>query len=84
MPNGMHFFLNYAPVRKSFIISYDGTFIKLFGKNDLLINLLSKGPHYVTNFFGVGNETVFINNKERNINYYRNQFDVFTGHHRLT
>ncbi|HEU0111721.1 MAG TPA: BamA/TamA family outer membrane protein [Flavisolibacter sp.] len=73
------FFLNYAPVRKSFIISYDGTFIKLFGKNDLLINLLSKGPHYVTNFFGVGNETVFINNKERNINYYRNQFDVFTG-----
>lgn len=72
-------FMNYAPARKSFLISYNADLTKLFGQNDLSVNLVSRGPHNVSSFFGVGNESVFENKDGQSILYYRNRYDHFTG-----
>ncbi|MFS2190446.1 BamA/TamA family outer membrane protein, partial [Mucilaginibacter sp. Mucisp84] len=47
--------------------------------NDLKINLLSRGPSNLSNFFGIGNNTVFENKDDRKISYYRNRYDYVTG-----
>jgi len=73
------FFVNYAPARKSFLFSYSADLKKLFGKNDLAVNLLLRGPHNVSSFFGVGNESLFQKNDGQDISYYRNRYDYFAG-----
>jgi hypothetical protein len=77
------FFVNYAPARQSFMVQYNGDFKKLFGKNDLSVNLLSRGPHNVATFFGIGNESPFVNKDGQSILYYRNRYDVITGDVRI-
>jgi len=41
----------------------------------LVVNVLSKGPNYNSYFFGVGNNTVFVNSGDKQIEYYRNVYD---------
>jgi hypothetical protein len=43
-------FGNYSSGRKSFMITYTADLKKLIGNNDLVISLLSRGPHNVSNF----------------------------------
>jgi len=65
----------YTLSKKSFIFTYKGDFKKLIGNNDLGINILYRGPHNVNNFFGLGNNAVFVNQGDRKFDYYRNRYD---------
>ena len=69
----------YSIARKSFLITYSGDFKKVVGNNNLMINVRSRGPNNVSNFFGIGNETVFVNKGRKEINYYRNRYDYVTS-----
>jgi hypothetical protein len=76
------FFVNFAPARKSFLLSYNADLKQQFGKNDLAVNLVLRGPHNVSSFFGVGNETQF-EKDGKGISFYRNRYDYFNGDVRL-
>lgn len=69
----------YSIARESFLITYLGDFKKVSGNNNLMINVRSRGPNNVSNFFGIGNETVFVNEGNKKINYYRNRYDYITS-----
>jgi hypothetical protein len=73
------FLTNYSLQRKSFLFTYSADWRHLIGKNDLSINVLSRGPNNVSNFFGLGNNTVFENKGRRKIGYYRNRYDYVTA-----
>ncbi|MEO6547139.1 MAG: BamA/TamA family outer membrane protein [Ferruginibacter sp.] len=75
--------LNYSLARKTFLITYFAEFKKLVGKNDLGINLYSRGPHGISNFFGLGNESVFENKEGKKIRYYRSRYDYVNTDLRL-
>jgi hypothetical protein len=76
--------VNYGFGNSSLLLNYSGDFKRALGQNDLLINLQSKGPHYNSNFFGVGNETEFANEGDRRIRYYRSVYNLFTADVRLS
>ena len=73
------FWANYSTGRNFFRLIYDGDFKKVFGNNDIEVHAYFRGPHYIRNFFGIGNETVFPDTGSRRINYYRNRFDYLTS-----
>ncbi|MBE9585204.1 BamA/TamA family outer membrane protein [Mucilaginibacter sp. JRF] len=73
------FLTEYSLARKAFVFTYTGDFIKVFGNTNLMVNLKARGPNNVNNFFGLGNESVFINRGRREIGYYRNRYDLITG-----
>jgi len=70
---------NYSLSRKSFLFTYTADFRNAIGKNGIKINALSRGPNNVSNFFGIGNGTPFVNSGDKDIRYYRNKFDWITG-----
>lgn len=74
---------SYVTGREAFLLQYLGDFKQLVGKNDLRINILSRGPHNLSNFFGIGNESIFVNDDEKEISYYRNRYDLINGDVRL-
>jgi len=59
------------------------TIKKIAGNNDLYVSIYSRGPHYIRNFFGIGNETIFPDEGNRKITYYRTRFDYVTAEARL-
>jgi hypothetical protein len=69
------FLVNYNLSRQSFLLTYNANWRKLIGNNDLAINFVSLGPHNLSNFFGIGNNTVFENKGDKKISYYRNRYD---------
>ncbi len=77
------FWVNYSTGRHFFRIIYNGEFKKVAGNNDLYVSIYSRGPKYVRNFFGIGNETIFPNEGKRKISYYRTRFDYVTADARL-
>lgn len=68
--------VHYGFGNNSLLLNYAGDFKKAIGNNDLVVNVLSKGPHYNTNFFGLGNNSRFINTGDDPIEYYRNVYDL--------
>ncbi|PQA60116.1 BamA/TamA family outer membrane protein [Siphonobacter curvatus] len=68
--------ISHALATDATAIKYDGIFTHLLGKNDLWINAYLRAPDNVTNFFGIGNETVY--EKGRKIRYYRTRYDLST------
>jgi hypothetical protein len=76
--------IDYSLVRKSFNISYSGDFKKLIGNNDLNVKVLSMGPNNVSNFFGIGNESVYVDKGKKEIRYYRNNYDHVIADVRLS
>jgi len=78
------FWVNYSTGRNFFRLIYDGYFKKVFGNNDLHVNIYSRGPRYIRNFFGIGNETKFPNEGDRKISYYRTHFDYVTADARIS
>jgi hypothetical protein len=75
--------INYGLGVSSLLINYNGEFKESIGKNDLLINILNKGPNYTSNFFGIGNNTEFINEGKKKIHYYRNVYNYINADIRL-
>jgi hypothetical protein len=68
------FLVKYSTVRHSFLIDYAGDWKKAIGKNDLSISINSHGPNNVSNFFGIGNESVFKEGPDA-MDYFRNRYD---------
>jgi hypothetical protein len=75
--------VSYFTGRESFLLQYQADYKKLVGKNDLRINILSRGPQNLGNFFGLGNESEFSQAEDKEISYYRNRFDLINGDVRL-
>ena len=73
------FLVNYNLGRQSFMLIYNAIWKKAIGNNDLGINVRSLGPHNLSNFFGIGNNTVFENEGDKEISYYRNRYDFVTA-----
>ena len=80
------FWANYSTGRQSFILDYLGDFKKAVGNNDLIIHANLLGPNNLSNFFGLGNNTEFVDldleeeeeeelDREDGISYYRNRYD---------
>jgi len=67
--------IDYGFGSNSLLLNYKGEFKTVIGNNDLVVNVLSKGPNYNSYFFGVGNNTVFVNSGDKQIEYYRNVYD---------
>lgn len=65
-------------------LTYTGDFKKAVGASDLLVSLDSRGPNYRQNFFGTGNESVFVNAGGQGIGYYRNVYNLVTADVRLS
>lgn len=57
-------------------VRYTGDFKKLIGQNDLNINVNAKAPDNTSNFFGVGNESEFIQEGDNAIRYYRTRYNL--------
>lgn len=76
--------MDYSFVRKSFLFTYYADYKKAFGNNDLNINITSRGPNNVSNFFGLGNESVFEDKTPKEIGYYRNRYDVVNADVRIS
>jgi len=72
------FLTNYSLSRKSLLFTYVADFKNAIGNNDIRINALSRGPNNVSNFFGIGNGTPFVNKGDKEITYYRNKYDLIT------
>jgi len=77
------FWVNYALGRRSFHFTYAGDFKEAIGKNDLKVDVDVLGPNNQSNFFGLGNDTRFINSGNRLINYYRNYYDYINADFKL-
>lgn len=75
--------VSYITGREAFQLQYLADYKHLIGKNDLRVNIFSRGPHNLSNFFGLGNESVFVNDDEKEITYYRNRYDLVNGDVRL-
>ncbi|MCJ8208521.1 BamA/TamA family outer membrane protein [Mucilaginibacter sp. RS28] len=73
----------YSLGRQSFMINYNGDFRRVIGNNDLNISIVSRGPNNVSNFFGVGNNTVFDRSEDVGITYYRNHYNFVNADVRL-
>ena len=66
---------NIAVATASFFLKYQGQVTGVIGKADLVIDTEIRSPNYVTNFFGLGNDSDY--NSELNIDYYRVRFRQF-------
>lgn len=80
-PYGMRHFIagNRALKTSSYRFRYEGEFIKALGHHDIMLNADLRAPINVTNFFGLGNETVFDKNQPEKEKYYRVRYDYFSG-----
>ena len=88
------FWANYSTGRQSFILDYLGDFKKAIGKNDILVHANLLGPNNLSNFFGLGNNTKFIDTddlfdedveeREDGVSYYRNRYDYLNADVRLS
>ena len=71
--------VNYGFGASTLLLNYNGEFKQVFGKSDLVINVLSKGPNYQSYFFGLGNETQFVNAGDKKREYYRNVYNFLNA-----
>lgn len=60
----------------SYYFGYEGDFVKTIGQNDLLIRADLRAPINVTNFFGLGNNTVYDRSKPGRDRYYRARYVI--------
>ncbi len=80
-PYGMRQYVEYY---KSFLTGsnsfrYESDFIKAIKNVDLSIRADVRAPGYVSNFFGIGNNTVFEKAKPGEIGYYRVHYNMVTA-----
>ncbi len=77
------FTANYGLGVSSLWLNYEGEFKQAVKKNDLIVNITNRGPNFVSNFFGVGNNSVFVNEEGKRIRYYRNVYNLINADIRL-
>ncbi len=77
------FYINYATLWKSIMFTYNGSFKKALGNNDLSVDFISRGPFNVDNFYGTGNESILKDRKEETRKFFQNQYDLVRGEVRL-
>ena len=77
------FYINYATLWKSILFTYNGSFKKALGKNDLGVDFVSRGPFNVDNFYGTGNESILKDRKEETRKFFQNHYDLVRGEVRL-
>jgi hypothetical protein len=58
---------------------YEGDFVKAFGNSDLVIRADVRAPINVTNFFGLGNETVFNKEQPDRERFYRARYNLINA-----
>lgn len=75
--------VNYGFGANSLLLNYTGEFKQVFGKSDLVVNILSKGPNYQSYFFGLGNNTAYINEGIYKRTYYRNVYNFLNADVRI-
>jgi hypothetical protein len=61
---------------KAYNFTYDGVFTRAFGANDLLMQGELWVPVNVTNFFGIGNSTLFNKNAPGGVQFYRARYSL--------
>jgi hypothetical protein len=61
---------NYAFATSGYNVDYKGEFTGALAGLDLEVNLAIKGPNFVDNFFGYGNESAY-DQEEQDISFYR-------------
>lgn len=72
-----HYLVAYHALKtSSYNFRYDGDYIKAVGPYDLLIRADAAAPINVTNFFGLGNRTVFNKENPDGEQYYRTRYDI--------
>ncbi len=64
-----------APATSSYAFGYAGEYTDVIGKANLLLTTALTAPNFVTNYFGIGNESVY--DQSRGINYYRVRYEEF-------
>lgn len=73
----------YTVSRNAWLFNYWGDFKKAVGDNDLFISIVSRGPNNQSNFFGLGNQPVFVNSGYQRFDYYRDRYDLVNADIRL-
>ncbi|TPE43665.1 BamA/TamA family outer membrane protein [Pontibacter mangrovi] len=68
--------VGHALATNAFFGSYEGDFPQLLGKFDLGVELDARAPNNTSNFFGVGNNTDFIETGDKPIRYYRTRYNL--------
>lgn len=68
---------NYAFSTDAFNLYYAGNFIDLIGKTDLQVKLTLQQEGLVNNFFGMSNESVYLKEKGKGIQYYRTKLSNY-------
>ena len=75
-PSVIHKLLvSHALATEAFTIRYSSDFRKVIGKTDLFVYANLNAPDYVTNFFGLGNETNYNKDAPGKIDYYRARYN---------
>ena len=75
--------LGHALATNAFFFRYSGYITDVFGKNSLSIDVDGRAPNNTSNFFGVGNETEFVEVGSKPIRYYRTRYDFITSQVKL-
>lgn len=75
--------LGHALTTNATFFNYEGYFTGAVGKNDLSINVDGRAPNNTSNFFGVGNETEFVEVGSKPIRFYRSRYDFITSQVKL-
>ncbi|HEY8918194.1 MAG TPA: BamA/TamA family outer membrane protein [Chitinophaga sp.] len=73
------FTAGHALATKAFQFRYLGEFTDFIGSTDLTLAASAKAPHNTTNFFGLGNETVFDETGGKDIWYYRSRYNLYNA-----
>jgi len=60
----------------SYYFGYEGDFTRTFGSRDLLVRADLRAPLNVTNFFGLGNNTVYDQNAPGRDRFYRARYNI--------
>ncbi|HEU0064756.1 MAG TPA: hypothetical protein VFQ58_06985, partial [Flavisolibacter sp.] len=63
----------------SYLFRYNGDFINIAKNTDLVIHGDYWAPFTISNFFGIGNNTVFDKSKPGGLEYYRARYDLING-----
>ena len=69
------FGLTNAIATSSYSFGYEGEFTDVVKNINLIIRSELRSPNYVTNYFGIGNESIY--DQSRNIDYYRVRYEEF-------
>ncbi|MCJ8163453.1 outer membrane protein assembly factor [Pontibacter sp. E15-1] len=73
----------HALATKAFFFDYSGEFTDAIGKANLTVDVNGKAPNNTSNFFGVGNETEYVEVGDKPIRFYRTRYDFITSQVRL-